>query len=263
MRTLLLIATLALVAAALPVQAAGPALSITSGTASAGSYHMTVDVTGFELVPVQSAPVNEAGKGHIHYFINGAPAPGAYATPNKEFTFEGLKAGDIVTAELTNNDHSSLSPPVIQTRVVEGAFSIASGTPQAGDYEMMVSTPSGFHLDPVSVTPVNKAGHGHIHYFLNGAPCQTTCALGASYATEKTSFTFHGLKAGDKVSAELVNNDHSSLAPAVLLSKTVVSSASGATTPAMTNSSSSQGAPGAGLLLAAAALGLALLLRRK
>ncbi|MEK6985067.1 MAG: hypothetical protein AABX89_01625 [Candidatus Thermoplasmatota archaeon] len=214
--TLLIVATAALLATA-TVQAA--TLGITSTAPTSGDYTMAVTTGDFSFAAVNATPVNKAGQGHIHYFLNGAPcentcAGGAsYATTDKSFTFKGLKAGDVVTAELVNNDHSSLATPVLQTQFIGAGLTVTSTAPaSAGDYAMSVTVP-GLKLSDVNlVNPKNAAGQGHIHYFLNGAPCADACAGGAVYASKSPSFTFKGLKAGDVVTAELVNNDHSSFA---------------------------------------------------
>lgn len=98
--------------------ASAASISITSGGSKAGTYPMTVEVGDFRLAPVSATPANRAGEGHIHYLINGQPAPGDYATNAKSFTFNNLKNGDEVGAELVNNDHSALSPKTIATSKV-------------------------------------------------------------------------------------------------------------------------------------------------
>lgn len=93
-----------------PVAAAGHSVSITSEKAKEGDYTMTVDVKGFNLVPFAGktgADAHKKGEGHIHYLINGNPAPGDYATTSKSFTFRDLKAGDKVAAELVLSDHTA------------------------------------------------------------------------------------------------------------------------------------------------------------
>jgi len=124
------------------------------------------------------------------------------------------------------------------------SITITTPAPKPGDYTMQVSVSADFQLVPVQPQPVNAAGKGHIHYILNDKPCQDACAGGAAYATPSTSFTFKGLKAGDKVSAELVNNDHSSLSPRIIQSQTVAAAGSPGFEP---------------LLLLGAALGVAML----
>jgi MYXO-CTERM domain-containing protein len=117
---------------------------------------------------------------------------------------------------------------------------IASGAVQPGDHTLRVEV-GDFRLAPVSGNPTNRAGEGHIHYLLNGK------AAPGDYATPQTSFTFTGLKAGDEVGAELVNNDHTSLTPRVLAASKVATA----------------GAPGFEGLAALAAVGVAILALRR
>jgi hypothetical protein len=62
---------------------------------------------------------------------------------------------------------------------------------------------------------VNQPGEGHLHYLLN-----SELAPGAS-DTDSTTFTYKGLKEGDVIAIELVNNNHSSLVPRVIIGKSV------------------------------------------
>jgi hypothetical protein len=82
---------------------------------------------------------------------------------------------------------------------------LTSGKPKAGDYTMTVDV-QNFNLVPFagkSGADAHKKGEGHIHYLINDKPAH------GDYATTSKTFTFHDLKAGDKVSAELVLSDHS------------------------------------------------------
>jgi hypothetical protein len=143
MNTRLLLAPVAgLLLLATAVNAAS--LTINSAAPSAGSYTMKVDVSGFSLKPLGTTP-NAANQGHIHYLVKLAgttefkdacsagratcAAATDYATPNTSFTFKDLKAGDIVAARLVNNDHSNLSPDVLQQQTVKAS---AKSSPGAG-----------------------------------------------------------------------------------------------------------------------------------
>lgn len=111
MRTLsnTLLASTLLVLLLAPLASAGHSIERTSGKATPGDHTMTVDVKGFTLVPFagkSGAEAHKKGEGHIHYLVNGAPAPGDYATTATTFTFKDLKAGDRISAELVLSDHS-------------------------------------------------------------------------------------------------------------------------------------------------------------
>lgn len=102
-----------------------PVLQMLSDTPHADKATVTVLVKSFTLVPPTSpVSANNAGAGHIHYLIKHKgdaefkPAPGDYATASTSFSFANLAEGDTVAAELVNNDHSSLSPKVIQSQEV-------------------------------------------------------------------------------------------------------------------------------------------------
>lgn len=87
---------------------------------------------------------------------------------------------------------------------------ITSGPAVAPEYTIEVDV-TGFNLVDYSTRDANREGEGHIHYLVNGDPA--TEDLG--YATPSTQFTFTDLSVGDTVSAQLVNNDHTPLDPAV------------------------------------------------
>lgn len=108
------------------------------------------------------------------------------------------------------------------------AVEITSGAADAGSYTMKVDV-SGFKLVEVGSTDQNTKGEGHIHYLLNGKPAD------GAYATTATSFTYEGLKEGDVLTVELVNNDHSSTDPKATSSLTVgaMGEASAATIPVL------------------------------
>lgn len=99
---LLLVSTLMLA----PFAAAAHSATITSGDADGSTYTMTLNVQGFNLVSFEGKDAKK-GEGHIHYLVNGAPAPGDYATTSKSFTFTGLKDGDVLSAELVLSDHTA------------------------------------------------------------------------------------------------------------------------------------------------------------
>ena len=78
-------------------------------------------VTGFTLVPT-SVPVAEAGKhpeanrpgeGHLHFVLDLQPL--VVWERDEPYTFTNIPPGEhLLMIELTNNDHSPLSPPITQ-----------------------------------------------------------------------------------------------------------------------------------------------------
>jgi hypothetical protein len=112
----------------MPVYAAGnPQITITSpkegATIPAGNVTVSVHVDDFSLVN-KLGQANVADEGHIHYFKDvkvpttpGKPAitaSGTYVpTANTSYTWMNMGPGiHNFSAELINNDHTPLSPPV-------------------------------------------------------------------------------------------------------------------------------------------------------
>jgi hypothetical protein len=111
-----------------PAQPTAPSIRITQptdgGTVSAGAMEVNVEVTNFDLVD-KLGEANVPGQGHIHYFLDipapttpgkpAIPASGTWApTASTMYSFEDVSVGThTVSAELVNNDHTPLNPPVV------------------------------------------------------------------------------------------------------------------------------------------------------
>jgi hypothetical protein len=110
---------------ATPIGAAQPTLSVTSPTESATIQGNDLTVV-FETSTINIVPstvsvadmgkrpeANRADQGHLHLALDALPLviwyqPAAY-------TFKNVPSGEhLLKVELVNNDHSSLTPPVIQ-----------------------------------------------------------------------------------------------------------------------------------------------------
>lgn len=112
-------------ALAAPAAAAGPGLTVLAPTPGAQIQGATVTVTfqvsDFQIVPT-TVPLSEAGKhpeanrpgqGHVHFMLDLSPL--VVWTQAAPYTFTNVPAGDhVLMVELVNNDHSSLSPQVMQ-----------------------------------------------------------------------------------------------------------------------------------------------------
>jgi hypothetical protein len=125
---------------------AAPNLTIASPKANAedSEFAMVVSVINYDLKPVGTSPGKVAGQGHIHYLVDGKPAEGDYATPNKSFTFKNLAVGTrVLRAELVNNDHTPLSPPVFQEVTVKAVAAGAKPTPTTPGATPATPTGSG------------------------------------------------------------------------------------------------------------------------
>lgn len=145
----LLGATIVLVSLALaaPVAADHSVKITTTPPSDGGTYTMRVDIDKFSLVPVGQKNDQTRGEGHVHYLINGSPAPGDYATTADSFTFRDLKPDDVVGVELVHNDHSSYEPRVIETQTV-GATNESPG-------------PATLLLVGLSATAIGLIRYGH------------------------------------------------------------------------------------------------------
>lgn len=140
-------ASIAVRTTALGPAPAAPKLTIASPKANAedSEFAMVVSVINFDLKPVGTAPGKVAGQGHIHYLVDNKTAEGDYATPAKNFTFRNLSPGThVLRAELVNNDHTSLSPPVFDEVTVKAVAPGAKPTPTS----------------PAASTPASPTGTG-------------------------------------------------------------------------------------------------------
>ncbi len=186
---------------------------------STGGLQIQVAVAGIELDAENYAGYNIPGHGHIHYYVDGVLASGGGATAATTFNLASLSAGShLIKAELRNDDHSALTPPVFdQLSVNATGSSITIVSPKVLDVSYlgfrMVVAVQGFTLDSANYAGTNIPGHGHIHYSVDDT---------LASATVSTLFDFGALTSGTHViRAELRNDDHSALSPAVFQEITV------------------------------------------
>jgi hypothetical protein len=124
-----------------------PNLSVSApqdgATLTTDSVTVTFQTSGIQLVP-SPVPLSEAGKrpeanqpgeGHLHFMLDLSPV--VVWEQGDPYTFTGIPAGDHqLVVELVNNDHSSLSPPVVQTVRFQvsprGGYQASSALPRAG-----------------------------------------------------------------------------------------------------------------------------------
>jgi plastocyanin len=216
-------------------------------------------VKNFDLTDKLGQP-NAAGEGHIHYFMDVDPAttpgqpavtaPGTYAaTADTSYTWNNVGGGQHkFSAELVNNNHTPLNPPVIASQTI-------LIVPEIGPPSAVILTPrDNGVVDGNSITVtvqvvnfnlVDKLGQanapreGHIHYFLDvdaptaqGQPAVT--APGTYAASAATSYTWQNVAPGTHtLSIELINNDHTPLeTPVVSKIAVKVNPTNPASTPA-------------------------------
>ena len=132
------IAILLLPAAACGKKAGGLGVEITDpkdgATVSAGNVKVSAKVTGdanrFKIVNKLSQP-KVAGEGHIHYYLDAGTIPTAagkpavtaegtfHAVPDVADTWVNVTPGKhTLVAQLANNDHTPLEPPVVSKAVI-------------------------------------------------------------------------------------------------------------------------------------------------
>ena len=123
--------------------AEGPQVSVSAPANGAlvtgDTVTVSFRVTGLTIVPT-SVPVSEAGKhpevnkpgeGHVHFMLDLQPL--VVWTSTDPYTFKDLPPGEHqLMVELVQNDHSPLSPPVVQ----QVRFTTSPrGLPNAGTVE--------------------------------------------------------------------------------------------------------------------------------
>src|SRR3990170_2866520 len=202
------------------VTATTPAIAILSPEVASVSIlgvRIEVSVAGFEIDEANYGGATVAGRGHIHYSVDGTLAAATTATA---FDLGALTAGThTIRAELRNNDHSALNPAIFQE------ITVTAGSPEIRIMEPLgaaeVSTLgfrirvgiSNFTVDRENYAGTTVAGRGHVHFSVDG---------NLAAAVTSTEFNFGSLAAGTHtVRAELRNNDHSALTPAIFQEITV------------------------------------------
>src|SRR5439155_17976014 len=182
-----------------------------------------VAVTGIELDVENYAGAKIPGHGHLHYYLDGSSSLAATSTsPFVDFASLSIGAHSI-KAELHNNDHSLYTdaghPQGFNATVAVTASnpSIAIVSPAANaavsntGFRITVAV-AGLVIDPENYGGANIPGHGHVHFY-----------EGANLLGTSTSTWFDvTLGTGTHtIRAELRNNDHSPLNPAVSSQVTV------------------------------------------
>lgn len=135
-RTVMPLAVLAAAALlAVPAAAAGkPAVTVTGTTVKGGIVTVAVRITGWKLLPARvGKKPNTPGGGHWHVFVDGKYNNAVAAT--RGATTKLAPGAHTIRAELANNDHSRLSPPVrsVAVKITVAAAAAAAGgaTPPA------------------------------------------------------------------------------------------------------------------------------------
>jgi hypothetical protein len=138
---MLIVMVMLMLSIAQPAAAQGPTLSVVTPKSGAVIDSNTVSVSfttsNIKLVPT-SIPVAEAGKhpeanrpgeGHLHFVLDLQPL--VVWESGDPYTFSNVPAGQHqLMVELVNNDHSPLSPPVMQQ--IQFRSGMPSGLPVTG-----------------------------------------------------------------------------------------------------------------------------------
>lgn len=198
----------------------GPHLGIVGGIPNAGDYTMRLRVERFTLVaPGTQDVADPVDTGFVRYSRNGVPCgdgcgPAAGDTAATQFTFEGVRVGDRLSAELLRWDESCACAIPLEravqatTLVAAPRIQVASGPAEEGEYTLRVRV-TGFTLDE-DATP--NPGTGHIVYLVerNGpdplrrGPLEQPTGCGDT-TTDSTNFTYCGLEEGERLVAQLVS----------------------------------------------------------
>jgi len=201
----------------------GPTLERLSFTPVPGDYTFVVRLDGAVLAPL-NATADADGEGHLVWYLEGKPCAGACSggrdprTDAPHFTYRSLKVGDELAVQLVQDGGAPFDPPVWSNVTVQPAGStdgpllaILGGPPNAGDYTMTVAVVR-FTLLPPEADP-DTADAGSLLYTRNGQPCDDLCSAGAYPVTNATTFTFHGVLAGDRLGVQLVRGNGTPVEP--------------------------------------------------
>jgi len=110
----------ALLATSVFAQSSTPLLKVITPTEGQTLYENRVpilfSIENFQLTDYQTNQLPRVGQGHIHLWLDEASPTRESAVKliKDDFTFSDVSYGDHnLRAELVNNDHSSLNPPVV------------------------------------------------------------------------------------------------------------------------------------------------------
>jgi hypothetical protein len=135
-----------------PAAAAGPQLVVQSPAEGAvvegSSVQVAFSATGLTIVP-STVPVSEAGKhpeankpgeGHVHLVLDLQPL--VIWEKTTPYTFANVPAGEHqLMVELVNNDHSSLTPPVMQRISFRSTAAVMQQLPNTGEAPWQPAVP--------------------------------------------------------------------------------------------------------------------------
>ena len=236
--------------------AAGPQVSFTSpsdGAAVGSTFTAKIDIADFELDAASVGKKSAEGRGHLHFSLDGGKfdnakfsgangklaeqlgTDGKYSpSVTPQITYTGIPAGEhTLVVDLANNDHSDQGQKATTTFTVKGEATAKTGAnDEAVAFKDVKTTSGGFtanvtlsnvELDAKAVGKMAEAGHGHLHFELDGGKYDTSKYSGANgklaeqlgtdgkYSPSVApTITYKNLPAGKHVlKAYVANNDHS------------------------------------------------------
>ena len=243
-------------AGAMPSAAPGPQVSFTSpgsGAAIGSKFTAKIDIADFEVDAASVGKKSVEGRGHLHFSLDGGKYDNAkYSGANgklaeqlgtdgkyspsvtPEITYSGIPAGEhTLVVDLANNDHSDQGAKATTTFTVKGDETAKTGrNGEAVAFKDVKTTTDGFTanvklgnvaLDAKAVGKMAEAGHGHLHFELDGGKYDNSKHSGANgklaeqlgtdgkYSPSVApTITYANLPAGKHVlKVYVANNDHS------------------------------------------------------
>jgi hypothetical protein len=240
----------------MPTAASGPQVSFTSpgsGAAIGSTFTAKIDVADFDLDAANVGKKSAEGRGHLHFSLDGGKydnakfsgangklaeqlgTDGKYSpSVTPEITYSGIPAGKhTLVVDLANNDHSDQGEKATTTFTVKGDEPARTGrNDEAVAFKNVKTTTDGFtadvklsnvELDAKAVGKMAEAGHGHLHFELDGGKYDNSKHSGANgklaeqlgtdgkYSPSVApTITYKNLPAGKHVlKAYVANNDHS------------------------------------------------------
>lgn len=148
-----------------PTATASPEVSPSATAASGGaSIMVSIQSANFNIVSKEGQAA-ATGEGHVHFFLDAIPptfpniasvtGPGTYVhIEATTYTWFGVMPGvHILSAELVNNDHTPLNPPVVASVVLTVMPAGVVASPTASVSPAVTTTPSVTASPSATATP--------------------------------------------------------------------------------------------------------------
>lgn len=179
-------------------------------TLDSRGVRVSFDSTDFTFDADEVGGLPFVGHGHYHLMVDGAYYD--LGTDPNEAWFRHLSSGDhTLGVELVNNDHTSLTPPVLSevaVTVAADASDIHLDTSAYTDPYDSATIPVTVSVDNLTLvapseSPSNTPGEGHYHTYVDGVYMFPSANL--------TSYLVHQAPGAHVVTVALTSNDHTEL----------------------------------------------------